>query len=375
MTDTVQVSDTEPSAVAENTTPVNPAKRAAIIIVAILASLLVWYALADRFAPSTSRGEVSANVLQVSPRVPGRVVSVNVIDNQQVKAGDVLYSIDDQPFQLAVDGAKERLKEAAQGVDASTAQLAASEAQVAQARVELERVQNNTDRIRSLAARGLLAQSDLDQANTNLSGAKEALKSAIAASDSANKALGVQGENNPRIKAAQAALQSAEYDLLSTVVKAPRDGVVTNLHLAPGQFVSAGGPSLTFIEGDAHWIVAEFRENQLGLINEGDSAGVIFDAMPGHVFKAKVASVGWGISTGERQSQGLMVNRPANQWFEPARRMPVRIELEGNIGNWPEQARVGGKINVIVYSAGGSNPVAWIGALVHRVQSWLTVFY
>ena len=369
------VNDGAGSGAAEKASATNPARRMGVLIVSFLLGILVWYALADRFAPSTSRGQVSANVLQVSPRVSGRVISVNVIDNQPVKKGEELYKIDDQPFQLAVEVAREQLKEAAQSVDASGAQLTAAQASVAQARVELERIQSDTERTRTLAARGILAQSALDQANANLSRAKQALTSAIAQSDSATKALGERGANNPRIRAAQASLQSAEYDLLSTTVKAPRDGVVTNLHLAPGQYVAAGGPALTFIETEAHWIDAQFRENQLALINKSDRVGVIFDALPGRVFKGKVVSVGWGISTGTTESGGLVVNRPSNQWFEPARRMPVRIELDGSMEDWPQQARVGGRINVIVYSAGFSNPIAWLGGLLHRVQSWLTVFY
>ena len=242
----------------------NPAKPLALLIVAVLLAIAGWYALSDRHAPSSSRAVISANVVQIAPRVSGRVTEILVSDNEVVPAGDVLFRIDDRPFDLAVEQARAQLDIAAQSIDASSAQLSATYAQVAQARANLENVQSENLRIEELSDRGLVATAQVEASRTQLANSKAALEAAEAQAESAEASLGVTGDQNPQIKAAQLALEQAEYDLLSTSVIAPRRGVVTNLQLAPGQFVGAGQPALTFIEDEGVWITAEFRENRAG---------------------------------------------------------------------------------------------------------------
>ena len=125
----------------------------------------------------------------------------------------------------------------------------------------------------------------------------------------------------------------AAVPLYSTVT-APTRGVVTNLQLAIGQFAAAGSPVMTFFDSRGAWITADLRENQIGNIEPGDEVEILFDAMPGQTFRGRVHSIAWGIDPGRTSAGGLMQNRPENQWFEPARRMPVHIELEGGMQAW-----------------------------------------
>ena len=182
------------------------------------------------------------------------------------------------------------------------------------------------------------------------------------------------GSENPSVKSAQLALEQAEFDLLSTKVIAPRRGVVTNLRLAPGQFVGAGQPALTFIEDEGVWITADLRENQLVEVDAGDRVTMVFDAAPGQVFGGRVESLGWGINPGRSEAGGLPINAPSTQWFEPARRMPVRIELDGGMDAWPRKARVGGNVSVVVHATGGG-VVSTLASGLQRIQSWLTALY
>ena len=352
----------------------NPAKPLAILILAMLAAIAGWYALSDRHAPSTSRGVISANVVQIAPRVSGRVTEVMVADNEVVPAGNTLFLIDKRPFELAVERARAQLDQATQSIDASSAQLSATYAQVAQAEANFKNARSENARIEQLSERGLVPTAQLDVSRTQLANAEAALEAAEAQSRSAEASLGVTGEENPQIRAAQLALEQAEYDLLSTEVVAPRRGVVTNLQLAPGQFVGAGQPALTFIEDEGVWITAEFRENQLVEIDPGDRATLVFDADPGQVYEGRVESLGWGINPGRSQAGGLPVNAPSNQWFEPARRMPVRIEIDGGLDAWPRKARVGGNVSVLVHAT-GDGIVERIASGFQRVGSWLTALY
>ena len=367
--DDTDAPDTTPSAPRSN-----PARRLAVLILALLIGIAGWYALADRHAPGTSRAVISANVVQIAPRVSGRVEDIAVADNQVVPAGGTLFQIDDRPFVLAVEQARAQLDLATQSIDASSAQLSASYAQVAQARATLGNVQADNARIEELAQRGLVPDAQRDASRTQLANAEAALTSAEAQAKSAEVGLGVTGADNPQIKAAQLKLEQAEYDLLSTTVTAPRRGVVTNLQLAPGQFVGAGQPALTFIEDEGVWITADLRENQLVEVDPGDRATLVFDSDPGRIYEGRVASLGWGINPGRSQAGGLPVNAPTTQWFEPARRMPVRIEIDGGLDAWPDKARVGGNVSVLIHAT-GDGVVGTIASGFQRVGSVLTALY
>lgn len=352
----------------------NPAKPFAIVIVIVTVLIAGWYAASDRYAPSTSRAVVSANVVQIAPRVPGRVTDIMVRDNEIVSSGSVLFQIDEKPFTIEVERARVQLEQAAQTLDASSAQLTATYAQVAQARAALENVRSENARAEVLAERGILADAGLDASRTQVANAEAALEAAEAQAVSAERSLGVVGDENPSVKAAQLALEQAEFDLLSTTVIAPRRGVVTNLRLAPGQFVGAGQPALTFIEDEGVWVTADLRENQLVEVEAGDRVTMIFDAAPGKIFEGTVESLGWGINPGRSEAGGLPVNAPSTQWFEPARRMPVRVELDGGMDAWPRKARVGGNVSVLVHATGGGI-VSTLASGLQRVQSWLTALY
>ena len=353
----------------------NPARPIALLVILALIALVVLYALTDRLAPATSRGIVSAHVVQIAPRVSGEVVSVAVEDDAVVQAGDVLFSLDAQPFELALRQAEANLNSATQGVDASSASLVAAQAAVTQARTALDNARAEAERIFRLEERGIAAAAQGDAARASVADAEARLTSAQANLESAQAQLGPEGDDNPAILAAQAQLERAQYDLASTIVTAPHLGVVTNVTLSDGQFVAAGNPALTFIDAEAAWITLDLRENQLQEVTPGDRVGLVFDAVPGRIFDGRVQSVAWGINPGRSAQGGLVVNQPSNRWFEPARRIPVRVELDGGMEAWPLRARVGGKVHGVVYAGGGEGPIAWLAGGLQRLRSWATYLH
>lgn len=353
----------------------NPAKPIAIGVVLLLVILAVTYALSDRLAPASSRGFVSAHVVQVAPRVSGDITDVFIQDDAVVQAGDPLFSIDARPFELAVQQAEANLASTVQGIDASAASLVAAQAGVTQARTSLDTARTEADRTLRLEKRGIVPVAQGDTARAKVEDAKAQLSSAEANLESARKQLGPKGADNPSILAAQAQLESAQYDLASTTVRAPHYGVVTNMTLAKGQFINAGNPALTFIDADAAWITVDLRENQLQGIEPGDTAHLLFDAVPGTILKGRVQRVAWGINPGRNVQGGFVVNEASNRWFEPARRIPVRIELDGTQKDWPRQVRVGGKVHTVVFASGTGNPIALIARGLQRVRSWFSYLY
>ncbi|WP_298450994.1 HlyD family secretion protein [uncultured Marinobacter sp.] len=353
----------------------NPAKTIAIGVVLLLIILAVTYALSDRLAPSSSRGFVSAHVVQIAPRVSGDITEVMVQDDAVVQAGDPLFAIDPRPFELALRQAEANLASTVQGIDASAASLVAAQAGVTQARTNLDTALTDADRTLRLEKRGIVPVAQGDAARAKVADAKAQLSTAEANLESARKQLGPKGADNPSILAAQAQLESVQYDLASTRVRAPHYGVVTNMTLAKGQFIGAGNPALTFIDAEAAWVTVDLRENQLQSIEPGDTAHLLFDAVPGTIFEGRVQSIAWGINPGRNVQGGLVVNEASNRWFEPARRIPVRIELKGSQDNWPRQVRVGGKVHAVVFANGTSNPIALIARGFQRVRSWFSYLY
>lgn len=350
-------------------------RRIAFLVVALLGVIVAWTVLADRYAPGTSRGAISAYVAQIGPRVPGRVTEVAVADNAVVEPGAALFSVDERPYEIAVERARVQLEQAAQAIQASSAQLASAQAQVAKARSAAELANDAAARTRTLHERGIVAKARLDADENTASQANAALAAAEASAESARQQLGSTGAENTQIRTAELALEQAQYDLISTTVTAPRRGVVTNLHLTPGQFAAAGTPLLTFIDADAVWITADLRENQLLNVDPGDTVSIAFDADPGRIYAGTVESIAWGINPGRNEVGGLPVNAPSTQWFEPARRMPVRITLDGGIEAFPKKARLGGKVSVLIHAEGASNPVSAVAGLGQRFGSLLSALY
>jgi multidrug resistance efflux pump len=353
----------------------NPAKIIAVVVIALLLVFVVVYALSDRMAPMSSHGFVSANIVQIAPRISGEVTKVMVEDDAVVQEGDPLFAIDSRPFELNVRQARAKLVSTVQGVDASAASLVAAQTAVTQARTNLDKVRADTERTLRLEKRRLVSASAADAARAEAADAEARLKTAQANLDSARAELGPKGADNPAILAAQAQLEQAQYDLASTTITAPHYGVVTNLTLSKGQFIGAGNPALTFIDANAAWVTADFRENQLRNMEPGDTAHLLFDALPGEIFEGRVQSVAWGVDPGRSSQGGLILNQPSNRWFEPARRIPVRIELNGGMEHWPRQVRVGGKVDAVVFTSGTGNPIAWLARAFQRIRSWASYLH
>lgn len=353
----------------------NPAGKIALSVFVVLAALVSWYAVSDRLVPYSSRGSVSAYVAQIAPRVSGQVTKVFAEDNSIVEVGAPLFKIDDRPFQIAVRQAEANLAQATQSISASSASLVASQAAVAQARANLDNVRAASNRTMTLVKRGVASAAQRDAAEADVLTAEAQLGSAEANLRSAEAQLGKGGQDNPQIQLAQLQLEQAQYDLLSTTITAPGRGVLTNLNLTPGQFVAAGSPALTFLSAQGAWITVDFRENQLANIQPDDRVDIVFDAVPGTVFHGYVDSVGWGIDPGRTNAGGLPQNQPETRWFEPARRMPVRIELDGGIDAWPRSARSGGLVSAVIYAGDRVGPLAWVSNGLMHVQAYLSYLF
>ena len=154
------------------------------------------------------------------------------------------------------------------------------------------------------------------------------------------------------IKEAESDLALAKYYLSQTTVYAPIDGYITNLQLILGSYVKVGEAVITLVDANNWWIIANFQENSLERIRPGQSAELSIATYPGKIFKGKVESIYWGVSTGQGIPSGDLpdVQNPGN-WVKLAQRFPVRLTLLNLDSTYP--LRIGGSVSVAVFTGKG----------------------
>jgi multidrug resistance efflux pump len=302
-------------------------------------------------------------VVRTVPEVSGKVIEVAVRDNQIVRTGDLLYRIDPTPFEIAVERAEAKLAAAGQAVGASTAGVDAAQAQLVEAMADRTNVREQAGRVFELVRLGVYPRAKADQARSKLDASEAQVKQAQASLEQARQALGPKGADNPQIREAMAALEQARLDLTHTSLRAPDDGVVTNLQLNIGQFATAGKPALTFLEAQLVWLNAFLRENSLEYITPGLRAEVVLDVLPGRVLPARVETVGWGVGDDDVDpASGLPKTRQGTGgWLAPAQRFPVQLAFE-TAGGPPSGVRYNARASVIFYTGEHrvANALAWL---------------
>ena len=326
-----------------------------VLLAIVLALLKYWNYVVN---PWTRDGQVSAYVVQIAPRVSGPIVELPVVNNQFVKAGDVLFRIDPRTFEVAVDQARAELANTSNDYTALSEQIVAAEASVEAAKFSVQQaaaaikeaestlVKDRAEfkRQQEMLPRKATSQKAYQQAEANyrvsvqqratavagLAQAKANLHKAEANLAEAKANRGAAGEENPQVRAAVAELEQAELDLEFTTVRAPVDGYVTNLNLRDGSQMVANQPALALVDVNSYWITGYFRENYIADVRAGDRAVVTLMTYPDKPITGRVTSVGWGIAQddGSTGFQLLPNVAPTFEWIRLAQRIPVLVELD-----------------------------------------------
>jgi multidrug resistance efflux pump len=284
-------------------------------------------------------------------------VDLPVRDNQFVKAGDVLFQIDPRTFKVALEQAKAELDDTGNSNEALGEQVVAAEAAVEAARHAVTQAQSGIreaesdlvkyrreyKRQQEMLPRKATSQKSVDYAKANyqvseqqrrtaiagLAQAKANLHQAEANLAEAKANLGAAGAENPRIRAAQAAVEEAELNLEFTTVKEPVDGYITNVSIRKGSQMVANQPVLALVDVNSYWIEAYFRENHIENIASGDRAVVTLMSYPDQPLAGRVESIAWGIAQQDGSSgYELLPNvAPTFEWIRLAQRIPVVVHL------------------------------------------------
>lgn len=347
-------------------------RRWVLGLLAVALLLFLYGVLADRLTPFSSQGTVQSFLIRMAPDLSGRVVEIGVDDNAVVHEGDLMFRIDPEPFQIAVEQAQAHLAQVGQNLGASTSAIETAQAKVAEALAARNNARDQAGRVLELVRRGVYPRARGDDASATLARADATLQGAGSELERARRQLGPAGADNPQLREALAGLERARLDLLHTQVTAPGFGVVTNLQLSPGNFVVAGQPAITFLDARAIWVTAMMSENSLEFIQPGTHAEIVFDSLPGRVFSARVEGIGWGVGGTAPTDAGTGLLTPPRQ-TGGVRRFPVTLVLTDAL---PADLRLryGSQATTLIYANGGPVLDAVGGAML-RLYSLLTFFF
>lgn len=292
-----------------------------------------WYYVANDHYVSTDNAYVQQDKVSVAAQVTGEIVEVHVRENQLVRAGELLFRIDPEPYRIAIAQADAAIAAAQVKVTGLETELGNTGVDIDAAREDVGFYQEEYRRQSELMQRGFTTRARLQAAEHALSDARSRLATAEADARSARAALAtapVAPGVNPAVLAAQAQKRKALLDLARTEVRAPVSGRVSQSdRLQLGQMMTLGLPALTLVVDQKSWVEANFKETDLDHMRVGQPAEIEFDAYPGLKLKGHVASIGAG--TGSEFSVLPAQNANGN-WVKVTQRVPVRIAIDGKAG-------------------------------------------
>jgi multidrug efflux system membrane fusion protein len=392
------MADTNPSTKRDRKTIGKSLGLAIVISTALVCLIAIWVYI-NR--PQTDDATMRANFIGIAPHASGHIVQLAVKDNQFVREGDLLFTVDPRPYEHTVARAKASLVLTRKEVDAlekqlkvADASIVRAEAQVSASKADIERAEaqsiaaeaalqraegefkeagdhskrlepllakelTTADLVEAAHTRRLVAETGVSQAQKGLSAAQSsvtaaraqhlaveaALEQAKVERLRAEDAIGQEGDFNARIGAAEAQLAEAELDLGYCTVRAPFSGKVVNLNISQGEFAHSGTQVFTLLDTRTWYVVANFRETQLKHIQEGAPAEIYLQFKGGKRFRGKVVGPGWAVVPEYGTSTMGLPNVPRNlDWVRLAQRFPVRVEVE----NPDDSFRVGASAVVTI---------------------------
>ncbi|WP_034292749.1 HlyD family secretion protein [Herbaspirillum sp. RV1423] len=303
----------------------------------LVAAWFVYYQLRGKYLESTNDAFVYADSVTVAPKVSGYVEHVYVADNQDVKAGQPLVRIDPRDYAAQSSQSKAQIDAAAASEDASKAQLQEQKAAIAQAQAQLASAEEDAryaasevERYTPLAASGAETRERLTTLRNQAAQAKSTVASRRAALEASQLRMH-SIEAQIRQAQAQGETARAQYDaanvnLGATEVRASVAGKVGDKQVRVGQFVSAGTRMMTVVPTD-FYVIANFKETQIGMMRTGQPVTIRIDALPGARFQGHLDSISPG--TGAQFSLLPPQNATGN-FTKIVQRVPVRIAVDAS---------------------------------------------
>ncbi len=316
-----------------------------LILIVLIYLCVRWFF--DYYAYSRD-GYLFANVVSVNSRVPGQVEKINTYDNQKVKKGQLLFALDPQKYQYAVNQAKAQLHLAEINYQRlENAEKGAVDA-LKQEQTLLALAKDHLQRYAKLSTSGDISQITVADTEAKVQRLQASVAQAQQKLDDTRKRL-----NQNTIKAARATLNTAEYNLTHTKIYAPADGRITNFFMRVGNYVQAGETLFALVETDKWWVITRYRETMLSNIKVGDKVSVRVDMFSEKTFEGVVTSIGWGINRKQTSSNAapssLAYLKATEYWIRIAQRFPVRIRIvDANMKKYPFRVGASARTTVLL---------------------------
>ncbi|TCO79230.1 membrane fusion protein (multidrug efflux system) [Plasticicumulans lactativorans] len=340
-------------------TPIDPSRRrpllAALAAVVALGAAAggAWWWTSARLLESTDDAYVAGDVVTVTPRIPGTVLSVRAEDTDGVRAGDPLVELDPADARVALDAAEAELARAVRGVRQLFATRDALAASVRNRETDLAKAQEDYTRRQKLGGNGAVSAEEIEHARSAMRAA-EALLANVRQQLAANAVMveGTTVDTHPDVKRAAAQVEAAALALARTTITAPVDGQVAKRTVQVGTRIEPGTPLLAVVPLDRLWVDANFKESQLGRLRIGQPVQLSADTWGRHVeYHGKV--VGLGAGTGGAFAL-LPAQNASGNWIKVVQRVPVRIELDrGELAAHPLRIGLSMQVEVDVRDQSG----------------------
>lgn len=298
---------------------------------------------------STDDAQIQSNMNPIIPRISGYINKVYVTDNQFVKKGDTLFTIDNRDYLVKLEQAKANLAASESqvivakasigsyraNVGVTTAQVNSAEGNLETAKIKLWRANSDFNRYENLYANHSITEQQYEQALATKQEAEkqvEVLQSQHRATASQKNAAESQTNisekqvsvANANVKSAQALVDAAQLSLDYCVVTAPIDGQLSNVDLQPGQFVSPGQSLFYLVDSHNKWIVANFKETQLKKMELGQKVSIQVDAFPNLELEGTITA--FSPATGARFSL-LPPDNATGNFVKTVQRLPIKIDF------------------------------------------------
>jgi membrane fusion protein (multidrug efflux system) len=304
----------------------------------------------------TDDAQLEANIGPVLPRIAGFVTDIRFEDNQRVKKGELLLSLDDRDLKIKVDQAKEAIDNAKAAVQVAKANQASAQASyeavnanMESANIRLWKANQDYGRYEKLLADHSVTQSTFDAAKAEKETAEaqlELIKKQASASRTQAEAMAQQVSlAEVAVKQRQSDLDYSNLQLSYAQITSPQDGVVSKKNVQPGQFVQAGQSLFTVVNDSDIWVVANFKETQVASMKIGTAVDISVDAYKDKPIKAYISS--FSPATGARFSL-LPPDNATGNFVKVVQRVPVKIRLETNDPEVMKKLRPGLSVSVTV---------------------------
>jgi membrane fusion protein (multidrug efflux system) len=300
-----------------------------VLLPALVAVIVLGYYLLSGRYVGTDNAYIGAQKVLITPEVSGKVVSISVVEGQELKPGDELLSIDPAPYRFAAQEAEAKLQRVQSDFAALKASLASLIKQAELSRQALAAAQSDFERKTSLVNSRIASPSDVDKSRIALVAAKaqaeqiEQQERAVRIQLLGDPDLAI--EKYPQFIEASVALERARRDLANTVLRAPIAGVATQVSsIQMGRYLTAGMAVFSLIGSDTVWVDANPKETDLTHVRRGQKVTITVDAFPDKQWTGTVAAISPGTGA---QFAILPPQNAAGNWIKIVQRVPVRIEF------------------------------------------------